>query len=124
MTHLGRTVAYPDNKKINANMRSLNLFLLFPLMISCQLVKTDRDNYYLPAEWKPHQGMIISFLSSTKELKDDSVSVEMVKALSLNMKVYCMILADSLIPSYKKWFKKEGIVMDSVQFIFFGGSFP
>ncbi len=95
-------------------------YILILLFLGCA-IKDKESAYFLPAEWEPHQSMIVSFDDDDKS--SDSVSVEMVKHLSKEMKVYCMILSDTLIPYYQNWFVKEGI-KDSINFIIFGSSFP
>ncbi|MEO6538020.1 MAG: agmatine deiminase family protein [Ferruginibacter sp.] len=75
----------------------------------------------LPAEWEPHQAMMVSF--NDNDPFADSVSVEIVKAISPVMKVYCVIMSDSMIPYYSNWFLKEGITKDSIHFMNFGSSF-
>jgi agmatine deiminase len=102
-------------------MRLLAYFLLFSISSFGQKSQAGKSEYFFPAEWEPHRGIIISF---DNELKADSASVNMVKALSSSMKVYCIILGDSLIPYYKNWFQKENAITDSIQFILFGVSDP
>ena len=74
----------------------------------------------MPAEWEPHRAVIVSF---DNDLYGDSVSVEMVKNLCQDTRVYCLIASDTLISFYTNWFKKENIVTDSIKYILFGSSF-
>lgn len=70
----------------------------------------ERDNsFYLPAEWEPHSGMIVSG-------PDDSAAIEMIKYLSKEMKVYCYIV-DTLEVTYRNNFKEAGIDLDNIHFI-------
>jgi agmatine deiminase len=102
-------------------MKLFPFFLLFSIFVSGQKSKNTDTTYYFPAEWEPHRGMIVSFDNETRA---DSVSVNMVKAVCCNTKVYCVIAADSLIPYYKSWFQKENLSLDSIRFILFGLSQP
>ena len=81
----------------------------------------SKAGFILPAEWSPHKAMMVSF--NDNNLSADSVSVEIVKAVSPIMKVYCVIMSDTMINYYSNWFQKEGIQKDSVQFMNFGSSF-
>ena len=95
----------------------LQVLILTLFLAGCQ----STNSFRLPAEWEPHKAMMVSF--NDNDAAADSVSVEIVKALSPIMKVYCVIMSDTLIPYYSAWFKKEGIQKDSIQFMNFGSSF-
>ncbi|MEO6348899.1 MAG: agmatine deiminase family protein [Aquaticitalea sp.] len=97
------------------NMRILILLLTF-FIVGCQ----SKNSFILPAEWEPHQAMMVSF---DNEPFADSVSVGIVKAISPLMKVYCVIKGDTLTSFYSNWFHKEEILKDSIQFMDFGSSF-
>lgn len=95
----------------------LRIYILALLFAGCQ---SDKP-FYLPAEWDPHKAMMVSF--NDDDPAADSVSVEIVKAISPLMKVYCVIMSDTLIPHYSAWFEREHIPKDSIQFMNFGSSF-
>ena len=83
-------------------MRKL-FYSIVVFLISCQSAINNKSQFYLPAEWEPHKAVIVSF---DNDLYGDSVSVEMVKNLYRDTKIYCLIANDTLIPFYTNWFKK------------------
>lgn len=95
----------------------LHILILTLFLTGCQ----SKNSFRLPAEWEPHKAMMVSF--NDDDASADSVSVEIVKALSPIMKVYCVIMSDTMMPYYSAWFEKEGIRKDSIQYMNFGSSF-
>lgn len=95
----------------------IHIFILASIFVGCQ----SEDNLILPAEWEPHKAMMVSF--NDNDPFADSVSVEIVKAISPAMKVYCVIMSDTMKTYYSRWFEREGIPGDSIQFMTFGSSF-
>jgi len=88
------------------------MFILIFLLIflSCN----NEVKYLLPAEWEAHKAMIVSF---DNEPDADSVVIEMVKHLSKEMNVYCIVLTDSISKLLENEFLNNTIDLDRIQFI-------
>ena len=90
-------------------MIKLKLFILISLLY---LQSCDKEvRYTFPAEWEPHHSMIVSF---DNEPDADSVVVEMVKHLSKEMKVYCIVLTDSISKILENDFIKSDIDLNKI----------
>lgn len=96
-------------------MRYILISIIFIILFVFTACSIENDTqYFLPAEWKSHQAMIVSF---DNEPEADSVVIEMTKYLSDEMKVYCIVLTDSIGKILEKEFLKRGIDLSKIQFI-------
>ena len=94
-----------------------HILIVALVLVGCH----SADNYTLQPEWGPHKAMMVSF--NDNDSLADSVSVEIVKAISPYMKVYCVIMGDSMKSYYSNWFRQEGVHNDSIEYMDFGSSF-
>jgi agmatine deiminase len=95
---------YPIKVKRQAQ---LPLILLLVFSYSCK--QKSKSEFYLPAEWENQTGVIVGSA-------DDHASLEMIKQLSKETKVYCIITSFSE-DSLKDGFERLGVVLDSVVFL-------
>jgi agmatine deiminase len=96
-------------------MRYFSISNIFIILFVFIAYSNENDmQYFLTAEWEPHQAMIVNF---ENEPEADSVVVEMTKYLSDEMKVYCIVLTDSIGKILENEFLKRGVDLSKIQFI-------
>jgi len=87
----------------------IQFFFIFVILFTGTLSQENVNSFYLPAEWEPHSGMLISG-------PDDSASIEMILHLSKDMSVYCYI-EDTSEVTFRSNFTKAGVNLDNIHFI-------